>query len=495
MNVANDDADLLRRFAEKGDQDCFRQLLHKRIGFVYAVTLRRLRDPHLAQEATQAVFVALARKAEKVAHCPSVMGWLHRSSCYESRNLVRAQTNRVARESEALRLGTAGGDVPIMPQSPDVETVLDEVLSELPEGDRDAILARYFSSQSYAQIGAAMGRTENAARMRVERALSKLRDQLERRGFDSAAAVLMLSLPGFASAAVPAGVVSTVTQAALSGLVSVGLPATFFAVMNMTKITTTIVALAALGATAFGVHKLTTLESELQRVREENGKATQAVRTLEDQVKALQARPVPPSLPVPSGTAIAPAVAATVEEPEVPGITRKAPIGWSKNGSNPAAYDVGVDQFETWGGMPSAYVKSKASAPEGGFAGMMQTTSAEAFKNQRVRLTGCVKTVEAKNGGHLWLRVDGSGKSGSLGYDDMNSRAPKGTTDWQEFSLVLDVPDHASSLNYGFFVQGTGKMWVNGLTIQPVGSDVPSTNISSAGQLPKAPVNLGFAPK
>src|SRR5690349_6743446 len=110
MRAMNDDADLLRQFAEARNEGCFRQLVERHIGFVYAVNLRRLRDPHLAQDATQAVFVALARKAAQVARSASVVGWLHRSSCYESRNLMRAQINRLARETEALRLGIAGAE-------------------------------------------------------------------------------------------------------------------------------------------------------------------------------------------------------------------------------------------------------------------------------------------------------------------------------------------------------------------------------------------------
>ena len=125
----------------------------------------------------------------------------------------------------------------------------------------------------------------------------------------------------------------------------------------------------------------------------------------------------------------------------------------------------------------------------------MQTTSAEVYQNTRVKLTGWVKTEDANDGGHLWLRVDGRNASDLLGFDNMNTRAPKGTTDWQEYSVVLDVPPEASSLNYGFFVKGTGKMWVNGLTIQPVDSNIPTTNmLSGKRQLPKTPANLGFNP-
>lgn len=79
-----------------------------------------------------------------------------------------------------------------------------------------------------------------------------------------------------------------------------------------------------------------------------------------------------------------------------------------------------------------------------------------------------------------------------LGFDNMNNRAVKGTSDWQEASVVLDVPAGAKALAYGFFVQGGGKMWVNGQRMEVVGSDVPTTNMIKPP--PTAPRNLGFDP-
>ena len=493
MNL--DDGSLLRQFAEKRDEACFRELLERRIGFVYAINLRRLRNPHLAQEATQSVFIALARKAERVSRGPSVMGWLHRSSCFESRNLMRAEINRVSRETEAQRQGTAARDESSAQPEHNVEAVLDDALSELSDPDREAILARYFSSHSYAEIGAVSGHSENAARMRVERALGKLRERLQRRGFDSTAAVLSGLLPSYASATVPSGLTTTISQAALSGLTAAG-AVTFFAFMNTTKIIATTGILAAVGVIGFEIHKTSELQDELRLVRDEHTEAIKTVRGLEKQVTELKARP---SVLEKSATAAGGGGSAAAQpkvEADVPGITRKAPAGWHKNGSNNSAYDVGVDEHESWGGMPSAYVKSISPSAADAFGGMMQTTSAEAYHDKRVKLTGWVKTEDASGGGHLWLRIDGQKPGEMLGFDNMNSRAPKGTTDWQEFSTVLDVPKEASTINYGFFVKGTGKVWVNGLTIQPVGSDVPTTNMDlSPRNLPKTPVNLGFSPK
>lgn len=186
--------------------------------------------------------------------------------------------------------------------------------------------------------------------------------------------------------------------------------------------------------------------------------------------------------------------ATTPPEPvERPGVTVKAPPGWARNGAKAESYVVGVDSNEKWGGMPSAYVESLTPKVEGGFGGMMQTSSADSYIGKRVRLSGWIKTENAEEGGQLWLRVDGQERQ-VLQFDNMNGRSVKGTSDWQEASVVLDVPSGASALAYGFFVKGGGKMWVNGQRIEEVGTDVPSTNMMKKPVLPAVPRNLGFAP-
>ena len=223
---------------------------------------------------------------------------------------------------------------------------------------------------------------------------------------------------------------------------------------------------------------------------------------LNDELRTIKARLAEASRTATSSAA-APTASAPAEKPPVPriehapapGVTTAAPAGWHKNGRNAENYVVGVDANEQWGGMPSAYVQSVADA-KGSFGGMMQTIAADEYAGKRVRLSGWVKTHEANDGGgHLWLRIDGQERGQMLGFDNMDNRAVKGTADWQEASVVLDVPQGARALAYGFFISGSGKMWVSGQTIQPVGADVATTDmIKSAPAIPKAPVNLGFDP-
>jgi hypothetical protein len=170
-----------------------------------------------------------------------------------------------------------------------------------------------------------------------------------------------------------------------------------------------------------------------------------------------------------------------------------APEGWWKNGSAPAAYDVGIDSTQPYKKPVSVYVKSlDPKASEGKFGGMMQMCRAESFRGKRLKFTGHVKTSDVVGTANLWFRVDGDSEK-CLAFDNMDNRPIKGTTDWKEYSVVLDVPESAEALAYGIFISGAGTAWLNDVQLMEVGSDVKSTNMEHAKKLPDAPQNLDFS--
>ena len=172
------------------------------------------------------------------------------------------------------------------------------------------------------------------------------------------------------------------------------------------------------------------------------------------------------------------------------GITTTAPHGWWQNGDKASAYVVGVDRIQTHGGLPSAYVKSIEPSISG-FGGMMQMCSADEYRGKRLRFSAWMRTEQANDGGaHLWFRIDGEERRQMLRFDNMDNRPVKGTTDWQQYSIVLDVPPNAAALAYGFFIAGTGQAWISDVKVEEVGQDTPTTNITPS--LPKKPVNLSF---
>ena len=112
--------------------------------------------------------------------------------------------------------------------------VLDQAVDELNERDREAVLLRFFEGESFAEIGARLQLTENAARMRVDRALEKLRLSLTKRGFTSTAEALALSLAAEAATAAPAGLAARIAGEPLAGAGSGTL--TFVQIMSATKL-------------------------------------------------------------------------------------------------------------------------------------------------------------------------------------------------------------------------------------------------------------------
>ena len=230
-----EDTELLRRYAEDHAEDAFAELVRRRIGLVYGVALRRTRgDAQGAQDATQEVFVDLARKAAALSRRPVLAGWLYRSAQFAAADIMRAERRRHARQQEALRMQEIEHQTS-EPNWDELRPVLDELLTQMDECDRDAILLRFFDGRPFAEIGARFRLSENAARMRVERALEKLRVTLERRGVCSTTSALGLALASQAAAATPAGLATIVTGAALGGGAT-GVVAGAALFMGMTKL-------------------------------------------------------------------------------------------------------------------------------------------------------------------------------------------------------------------------------------------------------------------
>jgi RNA polymerase sigma factor (sigma-70 family) len=278
----NDDAELLRRYFEEGANDAFAELVRRHVNLVYSVALRQLNgDAHLASDATQLVFTDLARKAGSLVGHRVLAGWLFTSTRFATAKLVRGERRRQAREQEAhLMQQLSHDDSAAQLDWGQIRPVLDDVIGELNEHDREAILLRFFEGRDYASVGAKLHLADNTARMRVERALDKLRGLLERRGVKSTSAALAVALANQAVVAAPVGLAATITGAALTGGAAIaGLGAGGAAVtaagtfMSITKLQVGLAgALAVAGATGFVVQAESTaaLREEAAALRQEN---------------------------------------------------------------------------------------------------------------------------------------------------------------------------------------------------------------------------------
>src|SRR5256885_11593993 len=189
-----EDCQLLAEFCRNRSESAFRRLVERHLKLVYSTAMRLVNgDAPLAQDVAQAVFTNLAAKARSLPAQVVLAGWLHRDTRFTALEFLRKERRRIARESEAATMHQLESSGQEMDWS-SLRPLLDEILDELAEEDRHALLLRFFEQQNLAQIGAALGLAEDTARKRISRALEKLRQSLASRGLTTTAVALSLVL-------------------------------------------------------------------------------------------------------------------------------------------------------------------------------------------------------------------------------------------------------------------------------------------------------------
>jgi len=195
------------------------------------------------------------------------------------------------------------------------------------------------------------------------------------------------------------------------------------------------------------------------------------------------------------------------------------PAAWASSRGSPALYVIGVETGAAHGGLAAAYVSraaatspfaapaaSRVAAAESTGAVLSQFLRADGFRGRRVRWSGWLRTtgISGKGAG-LWMRIDGPGAC--QGFDNMQPRMVLGTSGWEQFSVVLEVPGNAVGIALGLYVMGAGDLLADDFALEAVGDDVPVTNLmtgfepssmdsaataASYARSPSAPSNLGF---
>jgi RNA polymerase sigma factor (sigma-70 family) len=266
MTSVSPDQELVSAYAKEGSESAFRSLVARHVDLVYATALRQVGDAGLAEEVTQNVFVALARKAPRLAGLETLAGWLHRTALLEAKARIRAELRRQRREDTAARLAVI--DQPH--GEPDnsfsaLVPLLDEALLQLRDTDRIALVLRFLEDRSLRDVGTALGVDEDAARKRVSRALDRVTAFFRQRGFPigtGAAAVFAQ-----ATQAAPATVALTATQCGLAaGGAATGLNLVLLHLMSLTK-TQTAVICAVLAAAPLAYQQRAIAEAERQHAR------------------------------------------------------------------------------------------------------------------------------------------------------------------------------------------------------------------------------------
>ncbi|HZL79927.1 MAG TPA: sigma-70 family RNA polymerase sigma factor, partial [Candidatus Limnocylindrales bacterium] len=213
--MTTDDMELVRQYAARQSESAFATLVSRHASLVYSAALRQARDPQLAEEITQAVFIILARKAGSLNEKTILPGWLYRAACYTANSARKQEHRRQQREQEAYMQSTlqeARIDAAWKQMSP----LLEEAMLRLGQTDRDALVLRFFEGRSLNEVGAALGASEDAAKMRVNRALEKLRKFFTKRGVSATTAIIAGAISANSIQAAPAALAKSVMAVALA---------------------------------------------------------------------------------------------------------------------------------------------------------------------------------------------------------------------------------------------------------------------------------------
>jgi RNA polymerase sigma factor (sigma-70 family) len=238
----------LQRFVSQRDQDAFATLVRRHAPLVWGTCRRVLGQRQDAEDAFQATFLVLARKANAVSWQSSVGGWLYTVAQRLSVRARRQDARRRALEQQASQPAMVEGSLR------ELGAVVDEELQRLPEKYRLPLLLHYLEGKTAEETARELGHTRGTFYNRLSRGLELLRGRLTRRGLTLSASLLSVALAWEAEAAPP-----KLLQAALA-ITSRGVPEPVAALAlrglpnpSLTKLKVALALCLALGTVAGGM--------------------------------------------------------------------------------------------------------------------------------------------------------------------------------------------------------------------------------------------------
>jgi len=208
------DSELLRRYAREKSDAAFAALVARHVNMVYSAALRKTGNPAAAQEITQAVFVILAQKANRLLPHPALSGWLYQTTRLTAANFLRTEIRRTRREQEAYMQSLSRQTEPELWTQ--ITPLLEDAMGDLGEKDRNALALRFFEGKTFSEIGTAFRVSENAARKRTDYALEKLRAYFFKRGVTSTTGSIAAAISANSVHAAPAMLAKTAAAVALA---------------------------------------------------------------------------------------------------------------------------------------------------------------------------------------------------------------------------------------------------------------------------------------
>src|SRR6266851_4337312 len=213
------DRHLLERFAQRNDEAAFGTLVERHAPLVYGVCWRVLRHTQDAEDAFQASFVVLARKAGSISWRDSVSSWLYQVAYRIAVETKTKTARRRIHERQAAEMRIP--EVTDQQSQQELAQVIDEELHRLPDKYQAPLLLCYLEGETSDQAAKHLGWSLRTLQRRLEQGRKVLRSRLTRKGLTLSAALLAAQLvQTSAVASVPVGLASSTAQAVI-GLVSV----------------------------------------------------------------------------------------------------------------------------------------------------------------------------------------------------------------------------------------------------------------------------------
>jgi RNA polymerase sigma factor (sigma-70 family) len=233
------DGQLVQRFAASRDEAAFAALVQRHGSMVLGICQRLLNDAHDAEDAFQATFLVLARKADSIRRHASVASWLY-GVAYRTATKARvAAARRRAAERQAAPVRSAEPDSAQEALWRDLRPVLDEELERLPEKCRAPVVLCYLEGKTTEEAALTLGCPRGTLLSRLAWARERLRARLTRRGVTLSAGSLATALTQNAEAALAPALLSLTVQAATRNAASpevVALAEGVFRTMRTSKV-------------------------------------------------------------------------------------------------------------------------------------------------------------------------------------------------------------------------------------------------------------------
>jgi RNA polymerase sigma factor (sigma-70 family) len=447
-----DDIELLSAYATQKSEEAFAMLVERHVSLVYSSALRQARDPQLAEEITQAVFIILARKAGSLGRETILPGWLCRTARFTACNALKSERRRQHWQQEAHMNSILNEPEPdVWPQ---VAPLLDEAVAQLGEADRNAVVLRFYQQKPLEEVGEILGLNASAAQKRVSRALEKLRKFFLKRGVNSTTDTIAQTISKNSIQVAPALLAKTATTAALAkgAAVSISTGALAKATLIAMK-TKTIVATAAAAVVVVGIGGY--------------------LAYLLHQPKA--------------------AAPSTAPIDKVP--IQLANVDFRQDGNRDGTFlvEVDPDSLRTTNSAPAIYIKGPVApgssdliqvpvAANGAYKKTDNSSStryivtkASSLYGKHIRVTCWLKTKDVRGWAGAFVIILGM-DGRHLQYDDMSDRPVRGTTGWQQYEIVTDLPDEACIIYFGPDLYGPGELWSDDFQITLAPPDAPSTD-------------------